>query len=337
MYFRNFPTMDYNMDTTDNTTTVTDVFRRVGVRKSLNSFIANYYERILNAHERPEVVSFEEYDVSDRHWILMMINNIEDPYYDWILSQEQLDKFVESKYPGKTIVFPTTHYTTTTYSDFGLIFPANPSVGEVDYTLNNDGGTDSLIVDETYTMYTVYGTDDFSNVGASASPSAGHTFKATGTTPTTWEAAGSGTILYHNVDSDLVDGSDVGGERFFLVGETVQEYGSTGRTGVTGVISELDTTLTQVTTTSGTFVVDNYIKGADSGAVGKIISVSNHTDAPHHYEDSDSNIIDRTGSASTISNRYYEESENEKKRRINVLMSGFADKFDAELKTEINR
>ncbi len=266
MYFRNFPTMDYNMDTTDNTTTVTDVFRRVGVRKSLNSFIANYYERILNAHERPEVVSFEEYDVSDRHWILMMINNIEDPYYDWILSQEQLDKFVESKYPGKTIVFPTTHL--------------------------SDGSYDSAI---------------------------------------------NSTI-------------DTSAGRFFVVGETIAEYfydDSTNKTtisGGVGVVTEFDPTNLNLTytVTSGTFNAAtspdiNFVKGADSGAVGKIISVSNHTDAPHHYEDSDSNIIDRTGSASTISNRYYEESENEKKRRINVLMSGFADKFDAELKTEINR
>jgi hypothetical protein len=258
MYFRNFPTMDYNMDTTDNTTTVTDVFRRVGVRKSLNSFIANYYERILNAHERPEVVSFEEYDVSDRHWILMMINNIEDPYYDWILSQEQLDKFVESKYPGKTIVFPTTHL--------------------------SDGS-------------------------------------------------------YGAVESNPI-------ERFFAVGETITEYLANGTTtGVDGigVVTEFDPTNLNLSysITSGTFEVvegtAHFVKGDQSGAVGNIISLSNHTDAPHHYEDSDSNIIDRTVGESTITNRYYEELENEKKRRINVLMSGFADKFDAELKTEINR
>ena len=78
------------------------------------------------------------------------------------------------------------------------------------------------------------------------------------------------------------------------------------------------------------------MKGYQSGAVGKIISVSNHTDAPHHYEDSDSNIIDRTGSTSTITNREYESLENEKKRTVNVLMSEFATRFSDELRGIVN-
>jgi hypothetical protein len=326
------------MDDTKTNIKVTDVFKRLALRKNIGNFTTNYYERILSSFERPEVVAHMEYGAIDRHWIMMLVNNIEDPYFDWILDNEQLESFIAAKYPGKTIVFPTTHYTTTTYSDFGLVFPANPSVDEIDYTLNNDGGTDSLIIDETYTMYMVYGTDNFSNVGASASPSAGYTFKATGTTPTTWESAGSGTILYHNVDSDLVGGSDVGGKRFFFVGETVQEYGSSGRTGVTGVISELDATLSQVATTSGTFVADNYIKGDQSGAVGKISSVSDSIFAPHHYVNTDLDIVDRDVAGSVVvSNHEYENDENEKKRNINVLMEEFASRAEEELKVELNR
>jgi hypothetical protein len=261
MYFNNFPTMEYNMDSTKNTTTVTDVFRRVALRKNLGDFITNYHQRILNASERPEVASHGEYGTVDNHWIMMMINNIEDPYYDWILSQEQLDKFIATKYSGKTIVFPTSHL--------------------------SDGSYDATI------------------------------------------------------DASVV--------RFFVVGETITEYvyddseTTTTVSGGVGVVTEFDPTNLNLTytVTSGTFNAAtspdiNFVKGADSGAVGKIESVSNHSDAPRHYLDSDSDIIDRAGGASIVTNRAYEMEENEKKRTVNVLMPEFASRFSGELKNIVN-
>ena len=257
MYFNNFPTMEYNMDSTKNTTTVTDVFRRVALRKNLGDFITNYHQRILNTSERPEVASHGEYGTVDNHWIMMMINNIEDPYYDWILSQEQLDKFVATKYSGKTIVFPSTHLSDGSY-----------------------GGVESSPI-----------------------------------------------------------------ERFFVVGETITEYLANGTTtGVDGigVVTEFDPTNLNLTysITSGTFeMVDgtnHFVKGTDSGAVGKMESLSNHSEAPHHYLDSDSNIIDRSGTASIVTNRAYEMTENEKKRTVNVLMAEFATKFSDQLRSIVN-
>ena len=245
------------MDSTKNTTTVTDVFRRVALRKNLGNFITNYHQRILNTSERPEVASHGEYGTVDNHWIMMMINNIEDPYYDWILNDEQMDKFVATKYPGKTIVLPTTHL--------------------------SDGS-------------------------------------------------------YGAVESNPI-------ERFFVVGETVTEYLANGTTtGVDGigVVTEFDPTNLNLSysITSGTFEVvdgtDHFVKGDQSGAVGQIESLSNRSEAPHHYVDSDLNIIDRSGTASIVTNRAYEMEENEKKRTVKVLMAEFASKFSEELRGIVN-
>jgi uncharacterized protein (DUF1330 family) len=64
--------------------------------------------------------------------------------------------------------------------------------------------------------------------------------------------------------------------------------------------------------------------------------VSDHTEAPRHYLDSDSDIIDRAGGASIVTNRAYEMEENEKKRTVNVLMPEFASRFSGELKNIVN-
>jgi len=245
------------MDSTNNTTTVTDVFRRVALRKNLGNFITNYHQRILNTSERPEVASHGEYGTVDNHWIMMMINNIEDPYYDWILNDEQVDKFVVTKYPGKTIVFPSTHL--------------------------SDGS-------------------------------------------------------YGAVESNPI-------ERFFVEGERITEHLVDGtETGdhTIGTVTEFEPTNLNLSLSvvSGTFgvgsEVDNFVKGADSGAVGKIESVSDHSDAPHHYVDSDLNIIDRVGGASIVTNRGYEMEENEKKRTVKVLMAEFATKFSDQLRSIVN-
>lgn len=260
MYFNNFPTMDYDMDDTKTNIKVTDVFRRLALRKNIGNFTTNYYERVLNSYERPEIVSHMEYGVVDRHWIMMMINNVEDPYYDWILDNEQIEKFIVNKYPGKTIVFPTTHL--------------------------SDGS-------------------------------------------------------YGAVESDPI-------ERFFVVGETITEYLSTGSSsGMNGlgVVTEFNPTELDLTysVTSGTFEteegIEHFVKGSDSGAVGKISSISDSIFAPHHYINSDSDIVDRdVVPAPTVVNNFdYEMEENEKKRTINVLMEGFASILDSELKVELNR
>lgn len=54
-------------------------------------------------NDRPEVFSDRVYNRSDMHWMILNMNNMANPYYDWVLSPAAFDNFVEEKYPGYTL------------------------------------------------------------------------------------------------------------------------------------------------------------------------------------------------------------------------------------------
>ena len=101
-YFDSFPKIEYKMGE-DDTTLATDVTRRVGIRKDFTKLISSYYKHVLTTEDRPEVVADIAYDRSDRHWILLHANEVVDPYHDWIKTANELEEYVDARYPNRYI------------------------------------------------------------------------------------------------------------------------------------------------------------------------------------------------------------------------------------------
>ena len=331
-YFDTFPKVQYDMGKDNKTREITNLLKRVGIRGDFKNLFPSYYKSVLSASQRPEISAHGVYGDIFSHWILLHMNTVTDPYHDWIMEEKVLNEFIDLKYPDRSLLLESTHHTMTKHTA-GIQFPNDYSASG--YIMNNAGGTDVLVIGETYTFYTVGGSDDFTNVGAGASPSIGDTFVATGTTPTTW-GAGTGSIILHSFDVD--------GKRFFVKGETIREYqtsSNVGATGATGTIIDFDATLIQLTYTvdTGTFASANYIKGDDSGAVGKIATsgVTTERTGVHHYESEDGIIVGRSHSgASAITNETFENNENEKKREIMMLEGRYVQQFEQNFEEIMN-
>ena len=127
-------------------------------------------------------------------------------------------------------------------------------------------------------------------------------------------------------------------KRFFVKGEVIKEYQSNGTLlNATGTVVDFDATIMQLTykLTDNVNVFDAgaYVKGDDSGAVGKIATggVTTERLGVHHYESSDGIIVGRSHSgASVITNETFEINENEKKREFLVLQSDYLSGFEEE-------
>ena len=105
------PKIEYDVKGDGNGKTVTNILKRVGVRKNLEEHLTNYYKEINTDASRPEMLAFENYRDANAHWILMLINNVVDPYYDWVLDPRALDEIIQKKYPNKVIQLPSNYYT----------------------------------------------------------------------------------------------------------------------------------------------------------------------------------------------------------------------------------
>ena len=110
-YFSYFPTITYADKQ------VIDIFRRADVIRKIKNASTTIETYLIQDGETPEQVSYKLYGTTRYHWILLLVNDIEDPFYDWCLSTTELDDFVTSKYGDDADV--VRHYVTNSDASIG--------------------------------------------------------------------------------------------------------------------------------------------------------------------------------------------------------------------------
>ena len=92
------------MDETKNQILVTDIFRRMRIKNNVMnaSFFYDVYR--VQDGERPEHIADRVYGSSEYHWVILMMNDIVDPFHDWPLGVRQEERFMEAKYPGYALL-----------------------------------------------------------------------------------------------------------------------------------------------------------------------------------------------------------------------------------------
>ena len=104
MYFDLFPTIEYDVTGDGTKTTIKDLLLRVKVRdyvKNNRSWFAKY---IVEQDETPEMVAFKIYGQAQYHWVVLLFNQITNPYYDWPLKQRDFYTFINNKYANPSAV-----------------------------------------------------------------------------------------------------------------------------------------------------------------------------------------------------------------------------------------
>ena len=101
-YFETFPKLLYDIDNTKNLKLVSDIFRRIKLRESLKDNAALYSRYDVPSGETPETTSYKHFGSTDYFWIICLMNDVIDRFYDWPLSDSAFETFVNEKYaePG---------------------------------------------------------------------------------------------------------------------------------------------------------------------------------------------------------------------------------------------
>lgn len=71
--------------------------------------LKNYY---IKGSPRPEQLAYKLYGNTELYWVLLLINNIYDPYYDWVTDQETAYQQAIQRYRfagGNQVVFHMDH------------------------------------------------------------------------------------------------------------------------------------------------------------------------------------------------------------------------------------
>lgn len=98
-YFNYFPKTLYNLDDETNTVdSVTNIIARFAFEEKLKENSAAFYKYALRDGDTPEIVARKYYDNSERHWIVLLFNNIIDSQWEWPLDDKTFNEFVDKKY-----------------------------------------------------------------------------------------------------------------------------------------------------------------------------------------------------------------------------------------------
>ena len=111
-YFRNIPKVKYDINGAEPNKylNVTNIMKRISFKPSVIEDISDYYPYRVKDGERPDIISHQKYGSVAYAYLIMLINNIYDPIFDWPLSAQQFEKYLTNKYGSVSAAIAETKY-----------------------------------------------------------------------------------------------------------------------------------------------------------------------------------------------------------------------------------
>jgi hypothetical protein len=78
--------------------TVTNIIARFGFEAELKENSSAFYPYQIKDSDTPEIIASKYYDNPERHWMVLLFNDIIDPQYDWPLPHSTFIQYVSNKY-----------------------------------------------------------------------------------------------------------------------------------------------------------------------------------------------------------------------------------------------
>ena len=117
-YFSRFPKLFFSVNDGQTVDRITNIMAKFSFNESIKENTAVYYEYDITESDTPEVVAHKMYGSAQRHWIVLMMNNIVDPQYDWPMTTITLNNFIDAKYSN-------TQYANSNTSGAGLTYASS--------------------------------------------------------------------------------------------------------------------------------------------------------------------------------------------------------------------
>jgi len=99
-YFNFFPNTLYTVDTITGDA-VKNITARFSFEESFKNNTSVCYEYNIQDSDTPEIIASKFYGDPERHWVVLMFNDINDPQFDWPMDYRTLISFVDEKYKNQ--------------------------------------------------------------------------------------------------------------------------------------------------------------------------------------------------------------------------------------------
>jgi hypothetical protein len=152
-YFSYFPTIKHSLKDDGTSVEVTNILKRFAFRESVEENVDTFYEYSIEEGDRPDILADKLYGNSNYAWIILLFNDIVDPFYGWPLFGQDFTNYITAKYGSVTAANEETHaYYKILYQGFTRIDRSviKTKKVEVDLTTYNSLGSNDRSFDTAY-------------------------------------------------------------------------------------------------------------------------------------------------------------------------------------------
>ena len=105
-YFNYFPKTFYTSNSDSiGVDSITNIIARFAFEDSLKQNSIAFYPYQIQETDTPEIIAHKFYGNSERHWIVLLLNDIIDPQFDWPLKSDTLIDYIDKKYTANATNF----------------------------------------------------------------------------------------------------------------------------------------------------------------------------------------------------------------------------------------
>ena len=110
-YFRYLPKVAYDIKGTSSPyyTEATNIMVRQKIIDAVKNKIVTLHPYRVEDGDRPDIIATLYYGSPSFTWLIFMINDIKDPYYDWPLTTIEWESFMKAKYGTLASAQSTVH------------------------------------------------------------------------------------------------------------------------------------------------------------------------------------------------------------------------------------
>lgn len=144
-YFEPFTRVDYDINNDGKPLKLTDITLRYRFKKAMIKNKFDFYTYTVQDGERIDTIAHKYYGSSKYAWLLLLLNDIIDPHYGWVMSQEVFNIYIQNKYGSMATANSTVHH----YEQIGILkagvllkYPKPIIISESVYDLIKDSKSD---------------------------------------------------------------------------------------------------------------------------------------------------------------------------------------------------
>ena len=112
-YFSNFPLTVYNLNNSNRNDfkIVTDITKRFTIKDILGNYSASsFFEYYIEDGQRPDIIASIYYEDERLDWLVLLINEVYDPYFEWPMKADDFNQYIISRYGSIPNAYQTVHH-----------------------------------------------------------------------------------------------------------------------------------------------------------------------------------------------------------------------------------